>query len=122
MNRLVTKTDFGVGTLADLIVKDRFIKILEKLYEYEELEEQGLLIKLPCKVGDTVYINIQKKTYECKISGFYIIEDEVQFMVAFPDEDNATWFEVGETHKQEDLFLTREEAEKALKEMEEKGE
>jgi len=56
MNRLVTKTDFGVGTLADLIVKDRFIKILEKLYEYEELEEQGLLIKLPCAIGDDLYI------------------------------------------------------------------
>ena len=28
----------------------------EKLAEYEELEEQGLLIRLPCKVGDTVYV------------------------------------------------------------------
>ena len=26
-----------------------------KLKEYEDLEEQGLLVKLPCKVGDTVY-------------------------------------------------------------------
>ena len=26
-----------------------------KLAEYEDLEEQGLLLKLPCKVGDTVY-------------------------------------------------------------------
>ena len=25
------------------------------LEEYEDLEEQGLMLKLPCKVGDTVY-------------------------------------------------------------------
>ncbi len=29
--------------------------LIQKLGEYEDLEEQGLLIKLPCKVGDTVY-------------------------------------------------------------------
>ena len=31
--------------------------VCEKLGEYEDLEEQGLLLKLPCKVGDTVYID-----------------------------------------------------------------
>lgn len=31
-------------------------KAIEKLAEYEELEEQGLLLRLPCKVGDTVYV------------------------------------------------------------------
>ena len=28
-----------------------------KLAEYEDLEEQGLLLRLPCKVGDTVYVD-----------------------------------------------------------------
>lgn len=28
-----------------------------KLKEYEDAEEQGLLLKLPCKVGDTVYVD-----------------------------------------------------------------
>lgn len=27
----------------------------QRLKHYEDLEEQGLLLKLPCKVGDTVY-------------------------------------------------------------------
>lgn len=31
--------------------------LIEKLAEYEDLEEQGRLIKLPCKVGDTVWDN-----------------------------------------------------------------
>lgn len=30
-------------------------QILTKLAEYEELEEQGKLLKLPCAVGTTVY-------------------------------------------------------------------
>lgn len=34
-----------------LYIKD----VLEKLADYEDLEEQGRLIKLPCKVGDTIY-------------------------------------------------------------------
>ena len=36
---------------------DKTRMILEKLAEYEDLEEQGRLIKLPCKVGDTVYVD-----------------------------------------------------------------
>ena len=30
-------------------------KIIERLAEYEDLEEKGLLLRLPCKVGSTVY-------------------------------------------------------------------
>lgn len=29
----------------------------ERLAQYEDLEEQGFLLKLPCKVGDTVYVD-----------------------------------------------------------------
>lgn len=31
--------------------------LIERLGKYEDLEEQGRLIKLPCKVGDTVYVD-----------------------------------------------------------------
>lgn len=37
---------------------------LRKLKEYEDLEEQGRLLKLPCKVGDTIYI-IAPKCCDC---------------------------------------------------------
>ena len=30
-------------------------EMVQKLADYEDKEEQGLLIELPCKVGDTVY-------------------------------------------------------------------
>jgi hypothetical protein len=88
--------------------------ILEQLKEYEDLEMQKLLIILHFKFGDTVFINIKNKTHICKISGFCIDKDETRVMLAFQNEDNGSWFETGESHRMEDLFLTREEAEKAL--------
>lgn len=30
----------------------------DKLAELEDLEEQGLLVRLPCKIGDTVYVKM----------------------------------------------------------------
>ena len=38
---------------------------LMQLKEYQSLEEQGRLIKLPCKVGDTVYVIVGEK-YLCR--------------------------------------------------------
>ena len=38
---------------------------LMKVKEYQSLEEQGRLIKLPCKVGDTVYVIVGEK-YLCR--------------------------------------------------------
>lgn len=32
--------------------------VYRKLKDYEDLEEQGRLVKLPCKVGDTVYVDV----------------------------------------------------------------
>lgn len=82
---------FWINNVADL---------LEKLEEYQHLEEQGRLIRLPCKVGDTVYyiLGIPKET-PCVI-------------------ENCT-FELSDIHRiGKTLFLTQEEAEQKLKEME----
>lgn len=35
-----------------------------KLGEYERAEEQGLLVRLPCKVGDIVYVDSEALTIE----------------------------------------------------------
>lgn len=35
---------------------DEGYSAIEKCADYEDAEEQGLLLKLPCKVGDTVYV------------------------------------------------------------------
>lgn len=52
----------GVGDYAVFNACENGIKAMksdaelrERLKEYEDLEEQGLLVKLPCRVGDTVH-------------------------------------------------------------------
>ena len=42
----------------------------EKLKEYEDLEEQGLLLRLPCKVGSPLY-RVYKKPTKCTAYGAY---------------------------------------------------
>ena len=71
---------------------------MEKLADYEDLEEQGRLIKLPCKVGDTVYlIKNSEKIVERKADMMFI---------------GVLWEEFGK-----EWFLTRDEAEAKLKEL-----
>ena len=43
---------------------------LEKSKEYQQLEEQGRLVKLPCKVGDTYY-SIEVNTDFCEECTFF---------------------------------------------------
>lgn len=75
------------------------IQALEKLQVYKNLEEQGRLLKLPCKIGDDVY-----------------------YILGIPNEtpcaiDKCT-FELSDINKiGKTLFLTREEAEAKLKEL-----
>lgn len=72
----------------------------------------------PCKVGDTVYIlaGYNGRKYEKDIcEGFYIGDDMVvQVRVRNTKGNHGTYGVMGET-----VFLTREEAEQALKEMQE---
>lgn len=90
-----------------------------KLAEYEDAEEQGLLIQLPFAVGDIVYWS-EKEIYpfeikEIRIDKFGI---NVRFAYRGTDENKRYW----EIEKSVDVvgktvFLTREEAEKALERM-----
>lgn len=82
-------------------------ELREKLKYYEDLEEQGQLLILPCKVGNMVY-EIIEETVPNRY--FYINEWEVQDVsmgaVKYADE----W----ESYDYENLYFTREEAEAAL--------
>ena len=86
--------------------------------KYRKLEEQGLLLKFPCKVGDKVYSvtrNFISKYIICSIQkyteGFFFnwkCEEGI-----YANTRGFTEFEIGKT-----VFLTKEEAEQKLKEME----
>ena len=38
-------------------IRSENYKLLQELKSYKDLEEQGLLVRLPCKVGDIVYVD-----------------------------------------------------------------
>lgn len=73
--------------------------VIDKLADYEDLEEQGRLIKLPCKVGDSIYSVIE--------DGLTIIE--LKFSLDFYVRRKN---DIGKT-----VFLTKSEAEAKLKEL-----
>ena len=87
--------------------------LIEKLGKYEDLEEQGRLIKLLCKVGDTLYRlvpNLYREYVEIKIAQFVINENGIYFIT----NKGVSWSagEIGKT-----VFLTKSEAEAKLKEL-----
>lgn len=98
-------------------------KILNKLGEYEDLEEQGRLIVLPCKVGETVYS--LRRTFECDYDYDCQEYDAYKCEEGVHCEHEYKVYKVAETKFQiqmlatlgKAIFLTKEEAEKALAEM-----
>ena len=79
----------------------------EKLAEYEDLEEQGKLLKLPCAVGDTVYaIEVDEENF----TYFHCPRKISEYKFNLQMMDLLGMF--GKC-----IFLTREEAEAALKEL-----
>ena len=94
----------------------------KKLADYEDLEDQGLIVRLPCKVGDTVYrVNAGAKQpiIPMTVSEIHFICYKNECAVRF---DAIGKEDMGEScYRLEDIgrivFLTREEAEKKLEEM-----
>lgn len=89
----------------------------KKLAEYEQLEEKGLLVRLPCKVGDTVYVPTRVLVSEFKITAIFCDIHGTYFYWLFycGIYERTSGFserDIGKT-----VFLTREEAEKKLEEM-----
>lgn len=99
----------------------------EKLKEYEDLEEQGLLLKLPCKVGDILYVNgilgvgeaeeykVIRVDYHSNLATKAEAEEFYIEALLVNDPRNSIGFydkEIGKT-----VFLTKAEAEEKLKEL-----
>ena len=57
MERLTERYDITPDGESDVWVKQHdYISAMRKLCDYEDLEEQGLLVRLPCKVGTEVFV------------------------------------------------------------------
>lgn len=97
---------------------------LKHIIDLLKAEEQGLVLKLPCKVGDTVYevsyIYECKHDYACPEFEPFKCEEEI------PCEHEYKKYSVRERDfcisclalLNRTVFLTKAEAEKALEEME----
>ena len=110
MERLTYRTTkgeaIGNSSVADIG------NILEKLAEYEDLEEQGLLLRLPCKVGTTVYNttwwdDVQEKV---KVDGKTFYRTLHKHKVSKSRFSLVDIYNFGKT-----VFLTKAEAEQKLK-------
>ena len=91
--------------------------LAEKLAEYEDLEEQDRLTKLPCKVGDTVYGISMGKFINLTVNeiSIFCMKGEKIINVKCQSGDefrNYVEREFGKT-----VFLTKSEAEIALKKL-----
>lgn len=104
----------GLGTTEKCEECDFNYAICKKLGEYEDLEEQGRLIKLPCKIGTEVYnttwwddvqekVVVKGKTYYRTVHKYKITKS------------TFSYFEISEFGKT--VFLTKKEAEAKLKEL-----
>ena len=97
-------------------------QIFEKLQRYEDLEEQDRLIELPCKIGDTVYyinthnrLSLFKNTvYEAKVARFVTTRYGTSIVIQIRNEYGCTEL-YSEDNYNKTVFLTKEEAEAALK-------
>lgn len=122
MERLTRRSANGTGVYATpsgepVKWEDNRHNVLQKLTEYEDLEEQGRLVKLPCKVGDTVYgISMGKiiKLTVNEISVFYMKGEKI---INVKCQNNDEFRNYVEKEFGINVFLTEAEAEAKLKEL-----
>ena len=122
MKRLTERIDNVPEGESGVWVKNHdYISAAEKLASYEDSEEQELLLRLPCKIGDTLY-RVNKGAKEpvimMRVIQLYIKQIHKDRTVMRIDAINDA--DMGEScylpcDIGERIFLTRAEAEAKLK-------
>lgn len=131
MERLTERVYDGLIIMKQNSGDEENYKAADKLATYEDLEEQGLLMRLPVKIGDDIYKIPSKANYDLNVLNGYKANNRVYHQKAYSIVfSQSGWFvqcdkdsihapnvicvdvEYGKT-----WFLTREEAEKKLEEM-----
>lgn len=100
--------------------------VCEKLGKYEDLEEQDRLLKLPCKVGDTVWDNDYGRPCAYTITAFsfgeceeYICEPVTtkEAIFYYANSSGSITGSFAESEIGKSVFLNESEAEAKLKEL-----
>lgn len=111
MERL-TDSNKEIPTLVDNA--EYWLKVYFRLKEYEDLEEQGRLVKLPCKIGDEVY----NTTWWDDVQEKVVVKGKAYCRTVHKHKvtkSTFTCFDINNFGKT--VFLTKEEAEAKLKEL-----
>lgn len=119
-------TERGNPMLDGNKIREHAMDLYWRLKEYEDAEEQGLLLRLPCRVGDIIYKIPSKVNYDLNIVNRHRENNRVYEQPVYSIQmwNNSTYIlntcdgmdcvrsdSFGET-----WFLTKAEAEKALEE------
>ena len=127
MKKLSDRWMFYCGLLVGM---NASVEDLKHIQDLIDAEEQGLLLKLPCKVGDVVYHEKKYATIHTGIQSYQITNIMIsqnkkgewtkKYRAMFllngkivDSQLNFSFDEIGKT-----VFLTKEEAEAKLKEVE----
>ena len=93
-----------------------------RLRELAEADKDGRVVALPCKVGDTVYYcNGSKYIIDFEVTGFSVDDTSAWLIHAEhhnDEKDTSYGYSLGTDKIGKTVFLTREEAEVALRKME----
>ena len=98
--------------------KANYEKLVNKIGYYEDLEEKGLLLRLPCRMGDTVWFVGNDFVNDYEIRRFIVDETGINWVQIAKEIDGRDYWDsfsicdIGKT-----VFLTKEEAEQALEQM-----
>ncbi len=90
---------------------------LEKSKEYQHLEEQEKLVKLPCKVGDTVYGISMGKLISLTVNEISIFYMKGERVINVKCQNNDEFRNYVEREFGKTVFLTKAEAKAKLKEL-----
>lgn len=117
MERLTERMENAPDGESNVWVKNHdYIKASEKLAEYEDLEEQGLLVRLPVEIGTELFQPCadRKSIIRSIVINNTITDDDIYIGIVDErgNERHYSKKSIGKT-----VFLAREEAEKELEEM-----
>lgn len=111
MERFDLSKELLENAIGDYLIRTKFespfdmivVQAMEELLAYKTTEEQGLLLRLPCPIGSTIYVVVggEIEIHEATSLHFFIEYEEKK------PRFGKTW------------FLTKEEAERASAEMQE---
>nr|DAD89043.1 MAG TPA: hypothetical protein [Siphoviridae sp. ctv0N24] len=129
--RNIDGTGVAKEEIADGLLMPFAEKVLTKLADYEDAEEQGLLVRLLVKIGDDIYKIPSKANYDLNVLNGYKANNRVYHQKAYSivlsqrgwfvqcdkDSINAPNVICVDVEYGTTWFLTREEAEKKLEEI-----